>query len=89
LAALGGLIEGKKAAKSEQAQVAACKEILDRAYGKSAQAVTINPGDRAVDFTTERLVLIDGKTRGLPRHAAAAPGPALISFHHGPSATGG
>lgn len=26
-------------AKSEQAQVAACKELLDRAYGKPAQAI--------------------------------------------------
>ena len=31
-------------AKSEQARVAACKEILDRAYGRPAQAITGDGG---------------------------------------------
>lgn len=40
LAELAGLTnKGRDAAESEQAQVAACKEILDRGYGKSAQAI--------------------------------------------------
>jgi len=30
-----------KGAESEQAQVAACKEILDRGYGKPSQSVAI------------------------------------------------
>lgn len=32
-------------AESEAAQVAACKEILDRAYGKSAQPLTGDPNN--------------------------------------------
>lgn len=39
LAEMAGLIKGDGAAESEQARVAAVKEILDRGYGKSPQAV--------------------------------------------------
>ena len=40
LAKLAGLLPaGKGAAESEQARVTACNSILDRAYGKAAQAV--------------------------------------------------
>lgn len=37
LAEMAGLVEGVKAAESEQARVSAIKEIMDRGYGKSAQ----------------------------------------------------
>ena len=42
--ALAELARLAEHAESEQARVSACKEILDRAYGKSAQ--TINPTSR-------------------------------------------
>jgi len=32
-----------KRAKSEQAQVAACKELLDRAHGRAPQAIDAGP----------------------------------------------
>ncbi len=70
--ALEQLVTLMRSAENEQVKVAACKEILDRAYGKSPQAVTVDPGDKAVDFMTELLGLIDGKSRGLP--AVIAPG---------------
>ncbi len=66
LAELAGLVDGKSPAQSEQAQVAACRDILDRAYGKAPQAVTVDPGDKAIDFMRELLTLVDGKSRGLP-----------------------
>lgn len=65
LAELAGLVEGKPAAASEQAQVVACKEILDRGYGKLPQAVTVDPTDEAVDLMKDLLTLIDGQSRGL------------------------
>lgn len=37
LAEMAGLVKGKEAATSEQARVAAVKEILDRGYGKPNQ----------------------------------------------------
>jgi len=42
--AIDELFRLAKKAKSEQARVAACKEILDRAYGKSPQAITGDGG---------------------------------------------
>ena len=50
IAALEHLAHLSTHAESEAAQVAACKEILDRAYGKSAQAVELanKGGDRLV-----------------------------------------
>ena len=45
LAALAGLIEGEMTAQSEQAQVAACRELLDRGYGKSPQGLTLTGED--------------------------------------------
>ena len=53
-------------AESEQARVAAIKEVLDRGHGKSPQAVTVDPSDKAVDFMKELMALIDGQSRGLP-----------------------
>jgi hypothetical protein len=47
LAELAGLITGKKPAESEQTQVAAMKELLDRGYGKPAQAIVGGDEDSA------------------------------------------
>ena len=44
-AALRTLAKLAESAESEQARVAACREILDRAYGRPAQAVTLAGGD--------------------------------------------
>jgi hypothetical protein len=38
-------VKGKSAAESEQARVAATKEILDRGYGKAAQVVVGDPNN--------------------------------------------
>lgn len=43
LAQLAGLVKGKKAATSEQAQVSANREILDRGYGKPTQGIELAP----------------------------------------------
>lgn len=59
-------------AESEAARVAACKEILDRAYGKSPQAVTVDPGDTFTDMLKAFMTSIDGNSRGLPKHRAPA-----------------
>jgi hypothetical protein len=40
LARLAGLVSGAAPAESEQTQVAAIRELLDRGYGKAAQSVT-------------------------------------------------
>ena len=54
LAQLADLIPGKPGAESEQARVAACKEILDRAYGKAKQDVTLgNPDDTPIGIKVE------------------------------------
>jgi hypothetical protein len=39
LARLAGLIEGQPPAESEPARIMACKELLDRAYGKATQPI--------------------------------------------------
>ena len=44
-AALTELVRLSTKAESEQARVAACREILDRGYGKPAQAVTGPDGE--------------------------------------------
>jgi hypothetical protein len=55
------------AAESEAAQVAACREILDRAHGRPAQAIIGDP-ERPVDMVTHiELVVVDPQTR---RHEA-------------------
>lgn len=37
LAKLGGFVDGEPGAESEQARIAATKELLDRGYGKAVQ----------------------------------------------------
>jgi hypothetical protein len=47
-------------AQSEQARVAAIKELLDRGYGKSAQAVTGEGGEGAVQLHhTVKFAIVD------------------------------
>lgn len=51
-------------AESEQARVSACRELLDRAYGKPAQAVDLSG---SVDLGLANLLSeIDGRSKGLP-----------------------
>ena len=70
LAKLAGLMPGGKGkAESEQAQIAACREILDRAYGKAAQPYTGEGGEGPVQLRA-LLDTIDGQTRGIPTRAA-------------------
>lgn len=45
-----------KKAESEQAQVAACKELLDRGYGKAPQAIT---GDGGGPVETKVILSFD------------------------------
>lgn len=66
LAKLAGLLPGRNgAAESEQARIAACKEILDRAYGKAAQPYTGEGGEGPIQIRA-LLDTIDGQTRGIP-----------------------
>ena len=46
LAKLAGLVKGTKGAESEQARIAALKEVLDRGHGKATQAVDLNVQQR-------------------------------------------
>ncbi len=71
LARMAGLIpvQGAKngardgAAESEQVRKDALKEILDRAYGKSPQAVTGDPDNPIeVRFSRIEMVVVDPKT---------------------------
>jgi hypothetical protein len=39
MARMAGLVEGEAGAESEQARIAALKEIMDRAYGKAPQGI--------------------------------------------------
>jgi hypothetical protein len=60
LAKLAGLVKGTKGAESDQARIAALKELLDRGHGKATQAVDLNvaPGGAAnlTDAELERIV---------------------------------
>ncbi len=69
-------------AESEAARVAACKEVLDRAYGKAPQALTVDPGDMFADMLKAFLKSIDGNSRGLPKHRAPIATPALTDRPH-------
>jgi hypothetical protein len=52
LAELSGLIPGKRPAENEQTQVVAMKELLDRGYGRAAQAIVGGePGDAPIALT--------------------------------------
>jgi hypothetical protein len=53
IAEMAGLVVGKKKAESEQAQMSALKEILDRAYGKPKLEVDAN-----VDLTAKVLSVV-------------------------------
>lgn len=53
LAKLAGLIEGEGKAESEPARIAALNGILDRGYGKPAQAVTGADGDGPIKHSVE------------------------------------
>ena len=50
-AALKELVRLSTKAESEQARVAACREILDRGYGRPQQAVTVS-GDEDAPLVT-------------------------------------
>lgn len=68
-AALKELARLSREAESEQARVAACREILDRAYGKAPQAIE---GSMQLGISEELQMLLkehDGKSRGLPQSA--------------------
>jgi hypothetical protein len=70
LAELAGFIPDKPAAKKEETQVAAIRELLDRGFGKPKQALTLDGEDGAV----LGLIVIPGKSvadYGLARQAAA------------------
>jgi hypothetical protein len=71
LAKLAGLMPGGKGkAVSEQAQIAACREILDRGYGKPSQPFTGEGGEGPIQIR-ELLGSIDGRTRGIPNSISA------------------
>ena len=55
-AALKELARLSTEAESEQARVSACKEILDRAYGKAPQAIT---GDDGGPIETKIILSFD------------------------------
>lgn len=70
LAKMGGLVTGKDGkpdgmAISEQVKKSALDTIIERAYGKSPQAITGEGGEGPILFQ-ELLTSIDGKTRGIP-----------------------
>jgi hypothetical protein len=56
--ALERLVYLMKHAEQEATQVSACKEVLDRAYGKSAIIADINIKRETVDFTNDELAII-------------------------------
>lgn len=66
-------------AESEAARVAACKEVLDRAYGKAPQALTVDPGDKFTEILKAFLGSIDGQSRGLPKHRSPAAAPQALT----------
>lgn len=51
-------------AENEQAQIAACKEILDRAYGKAPQAVTGEDGGPVSLRNIIEVVIVDPAKSG-------------------------
>jgi hypothetical protein len=61
LAILAGLIEIKdrKPSENDTARIAAAKEILDRAYGKSAQPVTGEGGEGPVQYEKIEFGIVD------------------------------
>ena len=64
-AAIARLAHLMENATSEQAQVAAAKELLDRAHGRPAQAVDANVNG-GHDFVAAIFAMLEGTGRGLP-----------------------
>lgn len=58
-AAIKRLAELMKGAESEQAQVAAAKELLDRAYGKAAQPLTGDAENPIAILSRIERVIVD------------------------------
>jgi len=58
LAELSGLMPGTPGAESEQTQLGAMRELLDRGYGKAAQAIT------GADGNDLAIMLVTGVARG-------------------------
>jgi hypothetical protein len=52
-------------AASEQAQIAAAKELLDRAHGRPSQSVEANISE-GHDFYAALAAMLEGTGRGLP-----------------------
>ena len=61
LAILGGLIQiaDRKPSENDTARIAAAKEILDRAYGKSAQTIAGDPENPIQLKTRVEIVVVD------------------------------
>lgn len=72
IARLAHLIDN---AENEQAQISACKEILDRAYGKAPQAIT---GEDGGPLRNEVIIRIIEAGIGA-RHPAAIEGVSYTS----------
>jgi hypothetical protein len=68
LAELAGFIPNVPPAKLEATQIAAIHELLDRGYGRSAQAISLE-GDGAV----LGLIMIPGKSADMALHVAPSP----------------
>jgi len=66
-AAMAGIVvkAGIDRAESEQVRLSALSLVLDRAYGKSAQAITGEGGEGPV-LIKQLLESVDGRTRGIP-----------------------
>ena len=60
LAEMAGLVDGVEAAQSEQARVAANKEILDRGYGKATQTIA-GDNDSPLMIINEAATSLDAK----------------------------
>ncbi len=65
-AAINKLVHLMNHAESEQVQVLACKEILDRAYGKASQAITGEYGVGPMKLQIQWLDTNNSTNRCLP-----------------------
>lgn len=71
--ALAELARLSREAESERARVAACKEILDRAYGKSLQSVDLT-GNVSVAHVVEVPPLARSADEWLTQYSHPSPG---------------